>query len=346
MAASPARLPAPSDKLRLSLKTVVEGKITPKSVVASGSGLVVAQNMIYTHTVTAYDARSLSLVRTISDTAVPAEYGFMNYPRPVRGGPVEAAFSPDARSLYVSNYSMYGPGFRRPGDDVCSPNEHRDPSFVYKVDVASLRVVQLIGVGAVPKFLVVSPDGRHLLVSNWCSYSLSVVSTRTGQETRKVRVGRYPRGIAVTKDSSYAFVAVMGSNRIARVSLSTFDVDYLGPVGSGPRHLLLSSDGRFLFVTLNGEGRVVKFDLSAGRVVARVRTGQEARTMAMAADGRTLYVVNYGSSTVSAVRTSDLAVVQKVRTATHPIGITYDAATGRVWVACYGGALMVFNLVH
>ena len=37
MAASPARLPAPSDKLRLSLKTVVEGKITPKSVVASGT---------------------------------------------------------------------------------------------------------------------------------------------------------------------------------------------------------------------------------------------------------------------------------------------------------------------
>jgi hypothetical protein len=32
-----------------------------------------------------------------------------------------------------------------------------------------------------------------------------------------------------------------------------------------------------------------------------------------------------------------------VRTDTHPIGITYDATTNRVWVACYSGAIMVFD---
>jgi YVTN family beta-propeller protein len=312
-------------------------------VVASGRGLVVAQNMIYTHTVTAYDARSLSLVKTIRDAVVPADFGFEDYPERVRGGPVEAAFSPDGRSLYVSNYSMYGPGFPRPGDDVCSPEEKRDDSFVYRIDVASLQIVQLIRVGAVPKFLAVSPDGRRLLVSNWCSYSVSVVSTSTGKQIRQVRVGRYPRGIAVTPDSRHAYIAIMGSDRVARLDLSTLKVNYLTGVGTAPRHLLLSPDGEDLLVTLNGAGRVVKVDLSRRRVVDRVSTGNKPRTMAMAADGRTVYVVNYESSTVSAVRTSDLEVVQTVRTARHPIGITHDAATGRVWVACYGGELMVFR---
>jgi YVTN family beta-propeller protein len=96
-------------------------------------------------------------------------------------------------------------------------------------------------------------------------------------------------------------------------------------------------------VTLNGEGRMVKLDLSTGRRVDAVRTGQQPRTMTMASDGRTVYVANYASSTVSAVRTSDLAVLQTVPTAIHPIGITYDAGTGHVWVACYRGELMVFR---
>jgi DNA-binding beta-propeller fold protein YncE len=46
---------------------------------------------------------------------------------------------------------------------------------------------------------------------------------------------------------------------------------------------------------------------------------------------------------VSKVRAADLKVIQVVRTAWHPIGITYDAVTKSVWVACYGGSIMVFK---
>ncbi len=44
---------------RLHLRTTITGRISPKSVVASGSGLVTAQNMMYTHTITVYDARTM-----------------------------------------------------------------------------------------------------------------------------------------------------------------------------------------------------------------------------------------------------------------------------------------------
>ena len=65
--------------------------------------------------------------------------------------------------------------------------------------------------------------------------------------------------------------------------------------------------------------------------------------MAIADDGRSLYVVNYHSNTVSKVRTRDMKVVQTVETNHHPIGITYDAQTRQVWVACYSGSIMVFK---
>ena len=88
---------------------------------------------------------------------------------------------------------------------------------------------------------------------------------------------------------------------------------------------------------------VAKIDLRKGEVVARVATGSAPRSMAIADDGRSLYVVNYQSNSVSKVRTRDMQVIQTVETNHHPIGITYDAETGEVWVACYSGSIMLFN---
>jgi YVTN family beta-propeller protein len=101
--------------------------------------------------------------------------------------------------------------------------------------------------------------------------------------------------------------------------------------------------GHFLYATLNGDGKVAKIELDTRTVMARVATGRAPRSMTISPDGRYLYVVNYMSNTMSKLRTSDMRVVQTVATKADPIGITYDAGTNNVWVACYSGALMVFR---
>jgi YVTN family beta-propeller protein len=65
--------------------------------------------------------------------------------------------------------------------------------------------------------------------------------------------------------------------------------------------------------------------------------------MAIAADGLSLYVVNYESNTVSKLAADDLRLLQSVPTPSHPIGITYDAPTSRVWVASYAGSILVYD---
>jgi YVTN family beta-propeller protein len=337
----PAR---PSPQRRMRLARTIHGNISPKSVVASGDGHVIAQNMMYRHSITVYD-RSYRLVKTISDRVDLEALGGPTAGGPVRGAPVEAAFSPNARYAYVSNYSMYGPGYTREGSDRCSPASPIDPSFVYRLNMRWLGVDRVGQVGQVPKYVAATPDGRLVLVSNWCSYDLSVLSSRTLKELRRVRLGRYPRGVAVHPRSHTAYVAVMGSTRIAVVDLGSFRVRWIEGVGSGPRHLVIDPAGRWLYATLNGEGRVAKIDLRTRRVVARVATGAAPRSMAIAEDGQSLYVVNYHSDTVSKLRTSDLRVLQVVRTNRHPIGIAYDVhrGAGHIWVACYSGTIMVFK---
>ena len=46
---------------------------------------------------------------------------------------------------------------------------------------------------------------------------------------------------------------------------------------------------------------------------------------------------------MSKLRASDMSVLQTVDAGYHPIGITYDGATRRVWVACYTGSIRVYN---
>ena len=90
------------------------------------------------------------------------------------------------------------------------------------------------------------------------------------------------------------------------------------------------------------EGRVARLDLRTG-AVTKVSTGSAPRSLAIAADGRALYVVNYESGTVSKLRASDLHVMQTIPACPNPIGITYEPVTHRVWVACYGGQIRVYD---
>jgi YVTN family beta-propeller protein len=331
----------PSNQLELVEAGTIGGDIAPKSVAATGHGLVFAQNMMYRHTITVYN-EDRELVATIPDTVVLGEFGFAPPATSYRGAPVEAAATSDGRHVYVSNYQMYGPGYSNPGNDECDLADW-DESFVYRINTEDFAIDQVIPVGAVPKFLALTPDNRTLLVTNWCSFDLSVIDTASQLETARIPLGRHPRGIAVTADGTTAYVAVMGSTNVAVVDLDTLEVGWIKGVGDNPRHLVLSPDGRYLYATLNGDDQVVRIDLAVGTVDTRISTGDAPRSMAISDDGLSLYVVNYGSDTVSKLDATTMTVTQEVPVAPRPIGIAFDPVSRSVWVASYTGVITVFD---
>lgn len=334
----------PAAERTLQVAETLGGEISPKSVVASNTGLVFAQNMMYHHTVTVYSSEG-ELVATIPDTVDLAEYGLADAPTVVQGAPVEGALSPDGQHYWISNYSMYGPGQGPEGADECTPESSAangyTPSYLYRIDTDELAIDAVAPVGLVPKYVATTPDGRFVLATNWCSWDLSIVDAESHELVASVpNLGRYPRGIVVTPDSRYAYVAVMGESHIAKVDLQSRTIVGTIEVGRGPRHVVLDPAGRYLYASLNQLGEVVKVDLTTDQVVARVPTGVEARSLAISNDGTALYVVNYESNTVTALRAADLGVLQTIETGVHPIGITYDGVTGDVWVAIYTGQIL------
>jgi YVTN family beta-propeller protein len=331
-----------SERRLVDAFTVSDDDLQPKSIVASGDGLFFAQNMMYRHNVAVYD-RAGSEVGVIDDTVDLGDFGFD--PVTVQGSPVEAAFTPDGRYVYVSNYKMYGDGYDPVADDNCDRGDW-DDSFVYKIEVATLEIVAVVPTGAVPKFLDVSPDGSTLVVSNWCGFDVSFIDTATDTEVTRVDVGRHPRGVAISNDNEVVYVTVMGEHRIDMIGMQSHQVlRSFGTevAGTTPRHVLLSDDDRYLYVSNHLMDSVRKIDLRSGAVAGVASTGVETRTMAISDDGESLYVVNYEDGTVSKVRTSDMEVLQTVYSGYHPVGITYDADTRQVWVANYAGTLRVFT---
>ena len=332
---------ATTDQTKMVLLNTINGAITPKSVSASNSGLVSAHNMMYRHSVTLYDAQTMELQATVSDSLRLSDFGYAKYSGKYKGAPVEGAFSPDGKYLYFTNYAMYGKGFTKEGHDTCSPASGYDSSFLSRINLENNKIDAVYPVGSVPKVVKVTSDNKYILVSNWCSYTVTIISVETQKTVKSIKIGRYPRGISISSDSQFAYVAEMGGNRIHRISLGDFSVQHI-PIGSNPRAIELSPDNTKLYATLNISGKVIAWDLEANKAIKTVATGKSARSLAISSDGSSLFVVNFRSGTLSKVRTSDMKVVQNIKVCVEPIGVTYDSETSRTWVACYGGSIKVF----
>jgi YVTN family beta-propeller protein len=340
----------PSDRRRLTLVRTITGGLTPKSIVSAQNGKIFAMNMMYGHSITVFNRR-YKRIKVIDDSVNLSDFGYGRYDREVRGAPVEAALDPVRKRMYVSNYSMYGPGFRQPGFDLCTDSDPIDPGFVYAINTRTLRKVDVFKVGRVPKYLAVTPDGRHLLVGNWCSWDISVVDLETGREIRRIDAGVAPRGIAFSPNGRTAYVTLVGEGRVLVIDLRTFRVRReISSVGERPRHLIMSPNGRYLYITSEGvdskrrvDGQVLSYDTRKRKVVARSEPLTEPRTTVSAEDGRSLYVVDYYPGTLVKLRARDLEVLQTVYLGYHPIGVTHDDASNKLWVAGYGGNVWVLK---
>lgn len=326
----------------MKLIHTINGSIAPKSVRSSADGVVSAHNMMYRHSVTVYDANTFELMHTISDSVSLKDFGYSKSSGTYKGAPVEGTFSPDGKYLYVSNYAMYGKGYNKEGTDTCSPSDGYDKSFVYRINRSNYKIDAVYPVGSVPKVVEVTPDNKYVLVANWCSYTVSVISVEKNKVVKTVKIGRYPRGIAINNDSTKAYVAEMGGSRVHVIDLQDFTTTFI-PIGSNPRAIVLSPDNSTMYVTMNLSGKVASWDLINNKAGKSVKTGNAARSLAINTDGSQLYVVNYKSDTMSRVRTSDMKVTQNIKVCNEPIGITYDRPTGNTWIACYGGQIKIYS---
>ena len=148
--------------------------------------------------------------------------------------PYALAFSPDGKTLAVSNWGDTSVTFLEPG---------------------SLRELGKVKVGAHPNEILYAQDGR-LFVAQANTNEVSVI--KSGQVVEKIRTSSNPRdllgstpdALALTPDGKTLFVANADNNDVAVVDVSRKESHVLGfiPTGWYPSALAVSPDGKKLFV--------------------------------------------------------------------------------------------------
>ena len=244
--------------------------------------------MMYRHSVTVYDARTLKLVQDDLGRREPPVARVSELPgneprRSGRGGVLPRRPLCVRVELFDVRAALRGGGERQLRTFVRLPRQLRLPNRHGAPE--DRRGLQGRG-GAEGRGRdsrqPVRPRLKLVHVGSECH--LDAEGTR-GQAHRDRRVSaagsRFLRRGTRPTSPSWA------SSELVRVDLETWRTSSF-PVGAGPRAAEFHPSDRYIFVSLNAEGRVAKLDLRTGSVRAKVATGSAPRSLALAEDGRAL----------------------------------------------------------
>lgn len=272
--------------------------------------------------------------------------------------PVEACLTFNDQVLWVSlhnaegivpiwvdslenNKQPIGDGFVKPVTVIYPGSAKRDSFFV-----------PLIKTGKTPKVISKTADDQHLLVSNWHSYSVSVLDLDRktypfGQVTSSIPVSSIPRGIVVDDTHKRSYVAIMGGSSIAVLNNDTWKLDTVLNVASNPRHLVLDDQQRIL-VSYNSLGMIACLDAGNGKPLFTAPTHSQPRTIVLSRNKRFIFVTCYTGDIVDVykINSDSFTKIASLPCKGHPVGVDVfeNDDTLEAWVCSYStGSISVFR---
>ena len=148
-------------------------------------------------------------------------------------------------------------GTRAARDVIASPDGEKyyivsgsSTETILVVDVETLTITKRISLGANPRLVEMTPDGRYLLIA---AGSLRVLDVETDQEIGAgIAVGQGPTDIVVDNPSAKAYVLADGGDIISIIDLGTLTVERTLDVANVTSIALTPDDFRLLAVSQNG----------------------------------------------------------------------------------------------
>ncbi len=212
--------------------------------------------------------------------------------------------------------------------------------------------VPLIKTGKTPKIISKTADSKFLLVSNWHSYTVTVLEINKdhypfAKVISTVPVPAIPRGIVVDDENNKSYVAVMGGASLLVIDNNTWKKDTLLNVDANPRHIVIDTRGH-LFVSYNLPGKIACLDASTGNTLFTAQTHGKPRTIILSKNKKFLFATCYASDTVDVFKINDTSFtrVRSLACKGHPVGVDIfeNDESLEAWVCSYSyGRISVFS---
>jgi YVTN family beta-propeller protein len=166
---------------------------------------------------------------------------------------------------------------------------------VVLVDPATAKVVERVKVGARPRGLKLSPDGRQLFVA------------MAGAQKAPARAGAPAPAPAGPAGAGIAVVDIAGRKVIKQIATPP-----------GPFAVDLLPDGKTAFVSNNETSELLVIDVGAGTIKTKTHVGTAPQGIAVRPDGKVVYVVAHGADEVSAIDTKTMSLLGRIDAGSHP----------------------------
>jgi YVTN family beta-propeller protein len=246
-----------------------------------------------------------------------------------------------------------------------------DDDTLSVIDTATYQETARTYIGRAPHHLIVTPDGRTLIIALSGGNELAFVDRASGVLTRRVEASD-PYQIGFSPDGKW-FVA--NSLRLDRIDIydgKTYQLLHRLPAPTMPSHIGFSPDSKTVYVTLQGTDRLTAVDLASGkekwtvfigrqpagvfvrpsgtilaaimgsdhfvevdpkdgRIIRRVETGRGCHNFLLSPDGKTLYVSNRVAGTITALDPATLAVTATLQAPGGPDDMAVSADGKELW---------------
>ena len=238
------------------------------------------------------------------------------------------------------------------------------------VDMTTLQEVRRIPVLREPHHLVLSPDGKSLLVGDTAGNEMLFLDPATGAIQKRMPIAD-PYQLGFSPDGKFLTIAGLARNQIDVYDAASMKLLKRFPVKSTPSHVAYSPDSATAFVSLQDSDRLVAIDLrkleekwnhpvgktpagvlwlngkvlvadmgtdyvaqvdpADGRVVAKIVTGKGAHNLFLSPDRKTLWVNNRAGGTTAALDPTTLKVIRTYVIPGGPDDIDF-APDGKLWI--------------
>lgn len=150
-----------------------------------------------------------------------------------------------------------------------------------------------------PLKLVLTPDGKNLLVTAHESHQLLVYNLEDRRVSHHIPVGTWPHSIAVDKKGKLAYVSNHWSGNVSVVDLQNGRVVGTFTTGGGPSALVLDQKDEYLYVNNSFDGNLSIIDVNNGSEIRRIPTGNFPIGMDITPDGKQVFVTHRRSMQVA-----------------------------------------------
>ncbi len=238
------------------------------------------------------------------------------------------------------------------------------------VDMATQKEVRRIPVLREPHHLMLSPDGRSLLVGDTAGNQMMFLDPNTGAIQQRLPVAD-PYQLGFSPDGRYLTVNGLARNQVDVYDAATMKLVKRFPVVATPSHLAYSPDSSTVFVSLQDSDKLAAFDLRTmtpkwtvpvgktpagvlwlnghvlvadmgtdyiavvdpadGHVLEHVQTGKGAHNLFLSPDLKILWVNNRAGGTTVSLDSKTLKLIRRYEIPGGPDDIDF-APDGKLWI--------------